>query len=249
MEKVILRAIVVDDERLARKELMNLLKVHDDIEIAGEAANADEALALIRDTDPDIVFLDIQMPGRNGFELLEELERVPQVIFVTAFDEYALKAFEVSALDYLLKPVESDRLAQAIDKVRAGLKEQEKQERENLQPANHLLGAQDQIFLKDGDKCWFVRLEDIRVFESEGNYVRVFFKTNKPLILKSLNALEERLDSKSFFRANRKHIVNLQWIDQVENWFNGGLRLTLLDGTQIEVSRRQAARFRDLLSL
>lgn len=249
MEKVILRAIVVDDERLARKELMNLLKVHDDIEIAGEAANADEALELIRDTDPDIVFLDIQMPGRNGFELLEELERVPQVIFVTAFDEYALKAFEVSALDYLLKPVESDRLAQAIDKVRAGLKEQEKQEQENLQPANHLLGAQDQIFLKDGDKCWFVRLEDIRLFESEGNYVRVFFKTNKPLILKSLNALEERLDSKSFFRANRKHIVNLQWIDQVENWFNGGLRLTLLDGTQIEVSRRQAARFRDLLSL
>jgi len=249
MEKVILKAIVVDDERLARKELMNLLKVHDDIEIAGEAAHADEALALIRDTDPDIVFLDIQMPGRNGFELLEELERVPQVIFVTAFDEYALKAFEVSALDYLLKPVESDRLAQAIDKVRAVLKEQEKQEQENLQPANHLLGAQDQIFLKDGDKCWFVRLEDIRVFESEGNYVRVFFKTNKPLILKSLNALEERLDSKSFFRANRKHIVNLKWIDQVENWFNGGLRLTLLDGTQIEVSRRQAARFRDLLSL
>jgi two-component system LytT family response regulator len=249
MEKVILKAIVVDDERLARKELINLLKAHDDIEIAGEAANAEEALDLIRDTDPDIVFLDIQMPGRNGFELLEELERVPQVIFVTAFDEYALKAFEVSALDYLLKPVETERLAQAIDKVRSGIKEQEKKERENTNPASHLLGLNDQIFLKDGDKCWFVRLEDIRLFESEGNYVRVYFKSNKPLILKSLNALEERLDSKSFFRANRKHIVNLQWIDQVENWFNGGLRLTLLDSTQVEVSRRQAARFRDLLSL
>lgn len=250
MEKSILKAIVVDDERLARKELIGLLSRHDDIEIAGEAGNAGEALEMAKSLEPDIIFLDIQMPGKTGFDLLEELDKVPEVVFVTAYDEYALKAFEVSALDYLLKPVESDRLAKTLDKLRERfLKAEETHLRMVEASSSSLLGPEDQIFLKDGDKCWFVKLEDVRLFESEGNYIRVWFKSSKPLILKSLNALEERLDSRHFFRANRKHIVNLHWVEHVENWFNGGLRFTLLDGTNVEVSRRQAARFRELRSL
>ncbi len=240
-----MKTLIIDDERLARKELITLLKQFPEIEIAAECSNADEAAAAIELHQPDLIFLDIQMPGKNGFELLEGLESVPKVIFVTAYDEFALKAFEVNALDYLLKPVEEDRLADAIHRL--------KQEEENERFVGHdrtegKLGQEDQIFLKDGEKCWFVPLKDIRLFESEGNYVRIFFNQYKPLILKSLNNLEDRLDH-TFFRTNRKFIVNLRWVKNVENWFNGGLRLTLKDDTYVEVSRRQSARFRELMSL
>ncbi len=241
-----MKALVIDDERLARKELIGLLKNFNEIDVVGECSNAEEAKVAIKLHHPDLIFLDIQMPGSNGFELLEELETVPKVIFVTAYDEYALKAFEVNALDYLLKPVEEDRLAEAIQKV---MHEEEEENNHHLAQKNDgRLGQEDQIFLKDGERCWFVSLKDIKLFESEGNYVRVYFNNFKPLILKSLNNLEERLDH-TFFRTNRKYIVNLRWVQSVENWFNGGLRLTLKDGTQVEVSRRQGARFRELMSL
>jgi len=240
-----MKTLVIDDERLARKELMNLLKNFPEIEVAGECSNAEEAKTAIELHQPDLIFLDIQMPGKNGFELLEDLESVPKVIFVTAYDEYALKAFEVNALDYLLKPVEEERLSEAIHKV---IHEQEEEDAEPISRTEGRLGQDDQIFLKDGEKCWFVSLRDVRLFESEGNYVRVYFNNFKPLILKSLNNLEERLDH-TFFRTNRKFVVNLRWVQSVENWFNGGLRLTLKDGTQVEVSRRQSARFRELMSL
>jgi two-component system LytT family response regulator len=239
-----MKTLIIDDERLARKELINLLKQFPEIEIAGECSNAEEAKAAIELHQPDLIFLDIQMPGKNGFELLEELDSVPKVIFVTAYDEYALKAFDVNALDYLLKPVEEDRLIDAINK----LIDAEDEDVSQLKKQDGRLGQEDQIFLKDGEKCWFVPLHDIRLFESEGNYVRVYFNNHKPLILKSLNNLEERLDH-TFFRTNRKFIVNLRWVQNVENWFNGGLRLTLKDNTQVEVSRRQSARFRELMSL
>ncbi|MEY3399312.1 MAG: hypothetical protein RL220_1906 [Bacteroidota bacterium] len=244
-----MRTLIVDDERLARKELAGLLKNFPEIEIIGECANSDEALDAISNQRPELVFLDIQMPGRNGFEMLEELDYVPRIIFVTAFDEYALKAFEVNALDYLLKPVEEDRLAEAIQKV-MNLRQQNLAEGSGAfhDFSGQRLGQNDQIFLKDGEKCWFVSLNEVRLFESEGNYVRVFFQQYKPLILKSLNNLEDKLDQ-TFFRVNRKHIVNLRWVQSVENWFNGGLRLTLKDGTQVEVSRRQSAKFKDLMSL
>lgn len=242
-----MKTLIVDDERLARKELINLLSAHPEIEIIGECANADEAIAAIKEHNPDLVFLDVQMPGMNGFELLKKLDEVPQVIFVTAFDEYAMKAFEVNAIDYLLKPVESHRLTEAIQKLIKNNDLESKLESQYSRNEGRL-GQEDQIFLKDGEKCWFVSLKDVRLFESEGNYVRVFFHQSKPLILKSLNTLEERLDH-TFFRTNRKFIVNLRWVEGVENWFNGGLRLTLKDGTLVEVSRRQAARFRDLMSL
>lgn len=240
-----MRALVIDDERLARKELIRLLKDFDEVEIVGECSNAEEAVIAIKEHKPDLIFLDIQMPGKNGFELLEELETVPKVIFVTAYDEYAIRAFQVNALDYLLKPVEEERLAEAINKV---LQEDDDDAIGEQEVYEGKLGQDDQIFLKDGERCWFVALKEIKLFESEGNYVRVYFNNYKPLILKSLNNLEERLDH-TFFRTNRKFIVNLRWVQSVENWFNGGLRLTLKDGTQVEVSRRQGARFRTIMSL
>lgn len=242
-----MRTLIIDDERLARKELMNLLSKHPEIEVIGECTNADEAIKAIEEHNPDLIFLDVQMPGMNGFEMLKKLEVVPQVIFVTAYDEYAMKAFEVDAIDYILKPVEDIRLTEAIQKVVKNNTLEDKVE-SNPHVFEGRLGQDDQIFLKDGEKCWFVSLKDVRLFESEGNYVRVFFYQSKPLILKSLNTLEERLDH-TFFRTNRKFIVNLRWVDTVENWFNGGLRMTLKDGTIVEVSRRQAARFRDMMSL
>lgn len=242
-----MKTLIIDDERLARKELTGLLNEFTDIEIAGECSNANEAIEAIKTHQPDLIFLDVQMPGMNGFELLKQLDEVPQVIFVTAFDEFAMKAFEVNALDYLLKPVDPIRLKEAVDKVLKNNALEEKID-SNGDFKTGRLGQDDQIFLKDGEKCWFVSLNEIKMFESEGNYVRVYFQQFKPLILKSLNNLEERLDH-TFFRTNRKFIVNLRWVQSVENWFNGGLRLTLKDGTQVEVSRRQAARFRDMMSL
>lgn len=242
-----MKALIIDDERLARKELMNLLTKYDELEIIGECANGEEAIRAIAEHQPDLIFLDVQMPGMNGFEMLKKLESVPQVIFVTAFDDYAMKAFEVNALDYVLKPVEEPRLDEAIQKVfKTNALEDKLESKGEFRTGR--LGQQDQVFLKDGEKCWFISLEEVKMFESEGNYVRVFFQNYKPLILKSLNTLEERLDY-TFFRANRKFIVNLKWIQSVENWFNGGLRFTLKDGTHVEVSRRQAARFRDMMSL
>jgi two-component system LytT family response regulator len=188
------------------------------------------------------------MPAKTGFDLLAELDAVPTVIFTTAHDEYALKAFEVNALDYLLKPIDPKRLSDAIQKVMF-LEEREIISNENRNENKSFLNDGDQVFVKDGEKCWFVKLSEIRLFESVGNYARVFFGTNKPLILKSLNSLEERLDPKTFFRANRKHIVNLRMIEKVEPFFNGGLLLEIKGGEKIEVSRRQAVRFKEMMSL
>ena len=241
-------AIVIDDERLARNELKKLLSDYPEVEVIGEAANVDEAIKLIEELMPDLIFLDIQMPAKTGFDLLAELETVPSVIFTTAHDEYALKAFEVNALDYLLKPIDPKRLSDAIQKV-VLMDEREETSNENRTESRSFLSDNDQVFVKDGEKCWFVKLSEIRLFESVGNYARVFFGTNKPLILKSLNSLEERLDPKTFFRANRKHIVNLRMIEKVEPFFNGGLLLEIKGGEKIEVSRRQAVRFKEMMSL
>ncbi|MBE2280541.1 MAG: response regulator [Ignavibacteriaceae bacterium] len=241
-----MRAIIIDDERLARNELRRLLEPFKNIEIIDEAVNADEAIEKIKEHDPDLIFLDIQMPGKTGFEMLEDLDRAPRVIFTTAYDEYALKAFEYNALDYLLKPIEPQRLEEAIKKV-VREKQEDTQIEENLR--GKMLSADDQVFVKDGDKCWFVKLEEVRLFESEGNYVRLFFKENKPLILKTLNYLDERLDQRTFFRANRKHIINLHWIENIEPWLNGGLLVKMKDGKKVEVSRRQSIKFKERLSL
>ena len=238
-----MKALIIDDERLARKELVRLLEEHPSIEVVGEAMNADEAEKLIEELNPDLLFVDIQMPGRTGFQLLESLDTVPMVVFTTAYDEFALKAFEVNALDYLLKPIQPERLAEAVRKIQDKERLREGRLREGK------LGLNDQVFVKDGERCWFVSLSNIRLFESDGIYIKVFFDNNRPMIHKSLNALDEKLDERSFFRASRKHIVNLSWVEGIEPWFNGGLMVRLKGGDKVEVSRRQAAKFKDMMSL
>ena len=244
-----MRALVIDDERLARKELINLLNQLETVEVVGEAVNVEDAKEKIDQLQPDVIFLDIQMPEKTGFDLLEELDQVPHVIFTTAYDEYALKAFQVNALDYLLKPIEPKRLEDAVLKLQGKMEGIIKREGLEGLGSQKKLTLEDQVFVKDGDRCWFVRLSNVRLFESDGNYIKVYFDNFKPMIHKSLNALDERLDEKSFFRASRKHIINLGWVEAIEPWFNGGLVVTLKGGDRIEVSRRQAARFKEMMSL
>ncbi len=240
-----MRALIVDDERLARKELIKLLEDHPSVEVIGEAANAEEANQLVNELNPDVLFLDIQMPGKTGFELLEMLDYVPLVVFTTAYDEFAIKAFEVNALDYLMKPIQAERLAETASK----LSDKIKAKTVSSQSGDKKLGLDDQVFVKDGDRCWFVGLSNIRLFESDGNYIKVYFDSNRPMIHKSLNALDEKLDERAFFRASRKHIINLSWVESIEPWFNGGLMVKLKGGDKVEVSRRQAAKFKDMMSL
>jgi two-component system LytT family response regulator len=243
--------LLVDDSRLARTELRHLLQAFPDVNIVGEARHAEEARAQIQALQPELLLLDIHMPGANGFELLASLETAPQVIFTTAYDEYALQAFEVNALDYLLKPVQEARLAAALAKARAQLAGPGTVEASPLpeEPASAPLSAQDQVFVKDGDRCWFVRLADIRLFEINGSYTRIHFEGHRPLIPRTLQQLESRLDPKVFFRANRQQIINLKCIANIEPWFSNSLRITLSDGQEVEVSRQQSVRFRELLSL
>ena len=238
-----MKAIIIDDERLARQELKSLLTAFKEIEVICECSNAEEGKRKIEELRPDVIFLDIQMPGKTGLELIEEISALPEVVFVTAYDEYALRAFEVNALDYLLKPIQPNRLSETVKKLLA------KEDKENKKESNTPLDEDDQVFVKDGEKCWFVRLSTIRLFESEGNYVRVHFDSFRPLILRSLNNLDTRLNPKAFFRASRKHIINLRWIESVEPWFNGGLMVKLKGGEQVEISRRQAVKLKDMMSL
>ncbi|MCX6591550.1 MAG: LytTR family DNA-binding domain-containing protein [Acidobacteria bacterium] len=244
-----MRALLIDDERLARLELRRLLSAHPTVEIVGEARDADEAEALITELNPDLIFLDIQMPGRTGFDLLADLDRPPAVIFTTAYDEFALRAFEVSALDYLLKPVAPERLAAAIEKAIEKVSEKATAARTTTAASP----APSQIFVKDGDHCWFVATESIELLESEGNYTRLYFmqsgERHRPLVLRSLNYLEERLDPSVFFRASRKHIVGLKWITRIDPSVSGGLELQMKGGQTVEMSRRQAARFKEVMSL
>lgn len=250
MPSASLRTLIVDDERLARAELRRLLEPHDAVEVVGEAANADEAEAAIRELDPDLLLLDVQMPGNSGFDLLERLDAVPHVVFVTAYDEYAIRAFEVNALDYLVKPVEPERLTAAIETVQeraAGSPPQAIPADE--EDATPTLTAEDQVFVKDGKRCWFVQLADVRLFEAAGNYTRLYFDAEEPLIHRSLSYLEDRLDPDQFFRASRQHILNLSWVDDVSPWSKGKLVAMLKDGTEVELSRRRSRAFREELSL
>ncbi len=238
-----MKTLIVEDSRLARNELKTLLKEHPELEIIGEAANGQEGLEMIQSLGPDLVFLDIQMPGMNGFEMLEALDEVPIIIFTTAYDQYAIKSFEYNALDYLLKPVHPDRLSTAIGKAQE--KNQPKQGNRKAQ----FLGPESKVFVKDGERCWMVRLADVKLMEVNGNYTKIYFEGNKPLIYRSLNYMETRLDPKSFFRANRQQIINIESIAEINPWFNGKLKIKLKEIEQeIEVSRRQAAKFKDLLS-
>ncbi len=246
-----MKALLIDDERLARNELRRLLAAFPELEIVGEAANAKQAREQIAERAPDLIFLDVQMPGETGMELLESLEPpAPEVIFTTAYDEFAVKAFDLNALDYLLKPVDPARLAAAMEKLRvkrAGVASGG--EASVGKTARDRLAAEDKVFVREGDRCWFVEVKSIRLLESEGNYTRVHFDAAQPQLFRSLNAMEERLDPKYFFRANRRQIINLAWIDQIEPWFSGGLLVQLKGGAKVELSRRQAQEFRERMSL
>jgi two-component system LytT family response regulator len=229
-----MRVLIVDDERLARAELRRMLASHPGITIVGEAANAAEAALQVQALQPDLLLLDVQMPGGSGFDLLATLDDAPEVIFTTAFDQYALQAFEASALDYLMKPIEPQRLAAALE--RAAL-------RLGIAPAPS--AAPRKLFIRDGERCWFVRLEDIRLFESEGNYTRLYFDGATPLLARSLLQLEQRLDPQQFFRASRRHIVNLAAVRGIENGEGGAMALRI-DGMLVEVSRRRIAALKQL---
>ena len=243
------RTIIIDDERLAREELKSLLKDYHEIEIIDEAKNGEEGIQKIKEHKPDLIFLDINMPGLNGFEMIKHLEEIPRVIFVTAYDEYALKAFEVSALDYILKPVDPERLKEGIPKLTSSEDDFVSSQQLVITRKDRVLNTSDKVFIKDGEKCWFIELSKVRMLESDGNYVKVYFDNFRPLILRSLNSFEERLDPEFFFRANRKYIINLKWVSSIENWFNGGLQVELKEGEKVEISRRQAIRFKEMMSL
>ena len=242
-----MKALIIDDERLARNELRRLLAAHADIEIVGEAVDVEDALAKVAGLKPELIFLDVQMPGADGFSLLEQLDPpLPLVIFTTAYDEFAVKAFEFSALDYLLKPVDPNRLVAALEKVRprAG-----SAPFEGTGPGAPRLTLEDKVFVREGDRCWFVPVKNLRLLESEGNYTRLHFDDQQPQLFRSLTAMEERLDSRNFFRANRKQLINLAWVEGIEPWFSGGLLVKLKGGMKVELSRRQAQDFRERMSL
>ena len=238
-----IKAVIVEDSRLARNELKELLKNHSEIELIGEAENVDLGFELIQKENPDLLFLDINMPEKDGFELLEMLDEVPITVFTTAFDEYAIKSFEYNTLDYLLKPINEKRFATAIEKVKSKIEGKD----EEISSDKKLLES-SQIFIKDGEKCWLVKIGDISHFEIVGNYTRVFFQENKPLVYKSLNQIEEKLPRTSFFRVNRQQIINTNFIANVVPWFNGKLKLTMQNGEEVEVSRRQSYLFKDRMS-
>ena len=242
-----MKALLIDDERLARNELRRLLAVHPDIEVVGEAVDVEDAMEKVAALKPGLIFLDVQMPGADGFSLLERLEPpLPAVIFTTAYDEFAVKAFEFNALDYLLKPVDPNRLVAALEKLRT--REVAAAAEGGAGPAPRL-ALEDKVFVREGDRCWFVPVKNIRLLESEGNYTRLYFDDQKPQLFRSLTAMEERLDPRNFFRANRKQVINLTWVEGIEPWFSGGLLVKLKGGPKVELSRRQAQDFRERMSL
>ncbi len=244
-----MRIYIVEDSRLARQELRTLLAEVPDADIVGEAAELDAAQEGIEALRPDLLLLDVQLPGATGFDLLDQLRHLPLVVFTTAYDQHALAAFERNALDYLLKPIDPGRLEAALDRARERLAAQRLPAAAAFGSAASSKGAEDMVFLRDGDRCWFVRLGDVSGFEACGNYVQAWFEGQRPLLQRTLSALEERLDPQLFFRASRSHLINLRWIQAIEPWHNEGYRVTLRDGHQVEVSRRQGKLLRDRLEL
>lgn len=234
--------MIVDDSRLARKELASLLKEQHHYQLIAEAGDVQSALTLVNQLKPDLVLLDIDLPDGNGFDLLEQAEHIPQVIFTTAYEQHALRAFEVNALDYLLKPITSERLFQALEKY----KQEEGLPIPNTESNRK---ASEHLFIRDGERCHFVKFQDIRLLEVDGNYVRLFFHKTKAMLNKSLNYVEEKLDPHIFFRANRQQIINLNFIANIEPWIGDGLLIHLEDGTKVEASRRQARDLKQRLEL
>jgi two-component system LytT family response regulator len=238
-----MRVLIADDERLARDEIRRLLRAHPDVVVAGEATNVEDTIAAVAALDPDVLLLDIRMPGGTGFDVLERLDHVPAVIFTTAYDEFAVRAFEVSALDYLVKPIRPDRLASALARAASSL---HPDRTDRTGPAGPRL---ERVFIRDGDRCWLMAVSSIALFEADGNYTRVYFDNHRPLVRTTLQNLETRLDPAMFFRASRTHLINLRFVERLEPDIADGLRAHLRTGQEVTVSRRQARRLRDAWSL
>ena len=238
-----MKAVVVEDSRLAREGLVRMLQAFPAMDVIGQADHPSTALALMRETRPEVVFLDIHMPGATGFDLLEQLDYVPRVIFTTAYSEHAIRSFDFHTVDYLLKPISAERLAQAL----ANLTGAPGASDEGAAPQPEL-DINSRIFIKDGDRCHLVPLDAIHYIESCRNYVQVFFGEKSAYVKKSLNSIEARLPKQFFFRANRQHIVNLQSIVRIEESMNLGYDVTLAGGKVLEISRRNAAELKELLS-
>ncbi|MBD0332697.1 MAG: response regulator [Chitinophagaceae bacterium] len=228
--------IIIDDERLAREEVKRSLADFQEFEVVAEARNYEEAKKAIETYKPELIFLDIQMPGKSGFDLLESLDEVPQVVFTTAFNEYAVKAFDMEALDYLVKPLRNERFAITIERIKKRLGKTEFQQN----------ASEKQVFIKNGNKCFFVQLKDVYLIESADNYARLYFNDRKALIKRSLNQLEETLDSNIFFRISRNQIINKKYISQINNLDKGKLQVRLHKGEPMEVSLRQSVLFKNL---
>lgn len=234
-----IRAILVDDEKLARQELKYLLSEIPDISVIADCANAQDAIGRIEALRPDLIFLDIEMPELNGFDLLRELDYMPQVIFVTAYDNYAIKAFEQDALDYILKPVSMSRLHKAIEKVRQKMLA-------DLYAGQNLLR---QIFVKDGAHYYFINLKDIYLLEAAGNYTILYWQNKKCMMHKTLRQFELSLPADYFVRINRQQIVNTLSIRKVTPHYNGGMSLELEQDKTVEVSQRNGVLLKSRMKL
>ncbi len=233
-----IRALIVDDERMARQELRRLLRAHPEVEVVGEAASASEADELVTRLQPDLVFLDIQMPGLSGIEFAADLEGRTRVIFCTAFDSFAIDAFALNALDYLVKPIAPERLARSLQRV-----EPMHNDVVDVLPLDHGL------LLKFGESARIVRLSEIDRFESVGNHAAVYTRHGKSYVLSSLTRIEQRLDPRHFFRANRGDILRVDAILSLDPGIGSAWVAVLTDGSEVEISRRQAQLLKDRMGL
>lgn len=247
-----IRALIVDDEPLARQRLRTLLEGTDDVEVVGECSDGAEALMAVRDTVPDLVFLDVEMPVLDGFGVLEALgkEQRPAVIFVTAYDRYAIRAFEVHALDYLLKPFDRERFQRALERARAKLTVPRMGDSDPQMPVltEDPRGNRkplDRLVIKSGGRVFFLRTEEVDWIEAAGNYVRLHVGPETHLLRETMNSLEGRLDADRFIRVHRSTIVNLERIKELQPWFHGDYVVILQDGTQLPLSRSHRQKLQD----
>ena len=245
-----IKALIIDDEELGRQIIRELLAFHPEVEIAAECQDAYEALEAIEQHHPDLLFLDIQMPEIDGFELLEMLEEIPHVIFSTAYDQYALKAFEVNAVDYLLKPIVPDRFDMALERVKRNA-QQETAERENIQNLLRNLQSQktymDRILVKQSGKIVMLQTEEIFWIEAMEDYANLHTDKGSYLVLQSLSALERKLDPARFIRVHRSYIVNMEAVKEIVRWTNARLKLRTKDGHEIILSRSGAKRLKKFM--
>src|SRR5919112_1137947 len=253
MKKI--RTLVVDDEPLARERLTNLLSTESDLEVVGQCRDGEEALTAIQDHSPDLVFLDVQMPGLNGFEVIDAVgsEKMPLVIFVTAYDQHALRAFQVRALDYLLKPFDKERFSEALQRARAHIQRNETGDlgRRLLALVKDLRRDQpktDRLVVKSGGRLFFLRTDEIDWVEASGNYVRLHVGTTSHLLRETMNAIEGRLDPEKFFRIHRSRIVNMERIQEMQPWLNGEYAVLLRTGTRLTLSRGYREKLQERLA-